>query len=441
MSLQVVVTDRNSVVVSAPGPQGPQGAAGSGSGSGTVTSITAGTGLSGGTITTSGTIAVSYGTTASTACEGNDSRLSDARTPTTHSHVAADIGSVLGPGLVGRSSASSGACERIGLGTGLEIDGSKNLSLSTTPAAQSISLTAGTGLTGGGDLSANRSFAVSFGSTSTTACVGNDSRLSDARTPTSHTHTLSELSQSSATTGQVPTWNGSAWAAASPASGGGTDPLDADVVAWHAMTQHPRWSSTVIGTGAAVGFTDSDSAAGVWRVETGAQAVANRRASYTGGSHRLDAVTSSEFVASCSMSANFSGTNTGWAAIGWIDSNANSASESTDGAFWRATDGGNWYAVTRSNGSETATDSGTASGSSFVRLRVVVSEISSTWTATFYLGGSLVATHTTNVPTGAGRHTGQGIMLNRTAATASNCALDVDYVYTRIDYASSMVVT
>ena len=188
MSLQVVVTDRNSVVVSAPGPQGPQGAAGSGSGSGTVTSTTAGTGLSGGTITTSGTLAVSYGTTAGTACEGNDSRLSDARTPTSHSHVAADIGSVLGPGLVGRSAASTGTCERIGLGSGLTIDGSKNLALSTTPAAQTIQMIAGTGLTGGGDLSANRSFAVSFGTTASTACVGNDSRLSDSRAPTEHTH-------------------------------------------------------------------------------------------------------------------------------------------------------------------------------------------------------------------------------------------------------------
>jgi hypothetical protein len=37
----------------------------------------------------------------------------------------------------------------------------------------------------------------------------------------SHTHSLSDLSQSSATTGQVPTWNGSAWAAATPSGGGG----------------------------------------------------------------------------------------------------------------------------------------------------------------------------------------------------------------------------
>jgi hypothetical protein len=55
---------------------------GGGGGSGTVTSVTGGTGLNGGTITTTGTLSVKYGTTAGTAAEGNDSRLSDARTPT-----------------------------------------------------------------------------------------------------------------------------------------------------------------------------------------------------------------------------------------------------------------------------------------------------------------------------------------------------------------------
>src|ERR1022692_212206 len=54
-------------------------------GSGTVTSITAGTGLAASPsspITTSGTLSVSYGSTSTSACVGNDSRLSDARTPT-----------------------------------------------------------------------------------------------------------------------------------------------------------------------------------------------------------------------------------------------------------------------------------------------------------------------------------------------------------------------
>lgn len=56
-------------------------------------------------------------------------------------------------------------------------------------ASASRTLTAGTGLTGGGDLTADRSFAVAYGTTSTTAAVGNDSRLSDTRTPTDATVT------------------------------------------------------------------------------------------------------------------------------------------------------------------------------------------------------------------------------------------------------------
>jgi hypothetical protein len=41
--------------------------------------------------TTSTLGGVTYGTTSGTACQGNDSRLSDARTPTSHVHAAGDI--------------------------------------------------------------------------------------------------------------------------------------------------------------------------------------------------------------------------------------------------------------------------------------------------------------------------------------------------------------
>ncbi|ANT41779.1 hypothetical protein PBI_MAKEMAKE_5 [Mycobacterium phage Makemake] len=51
-------------------------------------------------------------------------------------------------------------------------------------ADRARTITAGTGLTGGGDLTADRTLSVSFGTSSTTACVGNDSRLSNTRTPT-----------------------------------------------------------------------------------------------------------------------------------------------------------------------------------------------------------------------------------------------------------------
>lgn len=57
------------------------------------------------------------------------------------------------------------------------------------------------------------------GTAAGTVCAGDDSRLSNSRTPTSHTHPLSELTQSSATTGQVAKWSGSAWAAADDTGG------------------------------------------------------------------------------------------------------------------------------------------------------------------------------------------------------------------------------
>lgn len=42
--------------------------------------------------------------------------------------------------------------------------------------------------------SKNTAFNMNFGTTSGTVCQGNDSRLSDARTPTAHAHTVSDVS-------------------------------------------------------------------------------------------------------------------------------------------------------------------------------------------------------------------------------------------------------
>jgi len=58
----------------------------------TLGGVIVGTGLS----VTSGTVSVSYGTSNSTACVGNDSRLSDARTPTSHVH-----GNITNAGAIG----------------------------------------------------------------------------------------------------------------------------------------------------------------------------------------------------------------------------------------------------------------------------------------------------------------------------------------------------
>lgn len=72
---------------------------------------------------------------------------------------------------------------------------SDTTSLSADLAARALTarlITAGTGLTGGGDLTADRTLTVAYGTTSTTAAVGNDTRLSDSRTPLTHTHAESD---------------------------------------------------------------------------------------------------------------------------------------------------------------------------------------------------------------------------------------------------------
>lgn len=269
---------------------------------GTVTSVTAGTGLSGGTITDSGTVSVNYGSTSTTACAGNDSRLSNARTPTAHKSTHATGGTdVLAPADIGAAPIDSATLTGVptsttaaagtnttqiattafvqankgdryltnstssnsislggktftvesglsytptqditmvanlsnhmhgqvtsyigsilsvnvtditGTGTflswtinvggvigGTALQVSNNLSdvASTSAALTNIggvptsrSITAGTGLTGGGDLTSSRSLAVSYGIAAGTAAEGNDSRLSDSRTPISHAST------------------------------------------------------------------------------------------------------------------------------------------------------------------------------------------------------------------------------------------------------------
>ena len=119
--------------------------------------IKAGTGLSGGgSLEADRTLTVSYGTAAGTACQGNDARLADTRTPKPHKATHQTGGAdALTPADVGA-------------------------------ASKDIQIKAGTGLSGGGSLEADRTLAVSYGTAAGTACQGNDARLADTRIPKSH---------------------------------------------------------------------------------------------------------------------------------------------------------------------------------------------------------------------------------------------------------------
>ena len=61
--------------------------------------------------------------------------------------------------------------------------------------------------------------------------------ISALASTSSHTHPLGDLTQSSATTGQVPTWNGTAWVPQTPASGGGGG--GGGVSSWNDLADKP----------------------------------------------------------------------------------------------------------------------------------------------------------------------------------------------------------
>lgn len=153
---------------------------------------------------TADSVGVSLGTTSTTACVGNDSRLSDARTPTSHIH-----GNITNAGAIGSTAdlivktTTGGALTTLAAGSAGQF--LANNGTWATPPDTNTTYTAGNGMTLTGTEFAVASaegiagsvgtlvieadvIGVSLGATSTTACAGNDSRLSDARTPTSHTH-------------------------------------------------------------------------------------------------------------------------------------------------------------------------------------------------------------------------------------------------------------
>ncbi|XTZ13866.1 hypothetical protein ACQSSU_20430 [Micromonospora echinospora] len=106
--------------------------------------------------------------------------------PATHQHAAGDItsGTVAAARLPDATSGSRGVVQLAGDLAGTAAAPTVPGLAARVPTSRTV--TAGTGLTGGGDLTADRTLAVAFGTTAGTAAQGNDARLSNARTPTAH---------------------------------------------------------------------------------------------------------------------------------------------------------------------------------------------------------------------------------------------------------------
>ena len=181
-----------------------------------------------------------------------------------------------------------------------------------------------------------------------------------------------------------------------------------------------------------------DGKQGVFRHSTGTAAAANQRAglSSNGSALHFGQGATMRCVWNVRFAALPDAVNTGAFRVGFMDS---ASGESTDGAFFRLLDAGNLFAVTRSNGIETTLDCGfRPDATTWYSLGV---EINADGTSAVFSNAHIVlATITANIPSGAGRQTGIGNWILRTAATAFALNLDVDWLYVKITYPSALVL-
>lgn len=138
--------------------------------------------------TASGAIFVADGTdSAHAATKGQLDAGLGGKANSSHNHNAADI------------NAGTIAIARLPVGTDANSVAAGNDSRITGAVPNTRTITAGTGLTGGGTLSANRTLSVVFGTAAGEVCQGNDSRLSDERTPIDGSVTTAKIANEAVT--------------------------------------------------------------------------------------------------------------------------------------------------------------------------------------------------------------------------------------------------
>lgn len=426
------------IIVSAPGPQGPAGTGGGGG-------VTDG---DKGDITVSG----------SGATWTIDSGAVTSAKIAAGAVTLAKVEQIASGRLLGNASGTTASPSSLTVLSPLVLNTANNRLEIQNTVSDTLTLTAGTGLTGGGDLTANRTFTVDF-ATSGAATAGKaveatDSRLSDNRTPTTHktshatggtdaiapadigaaaathTHAVGDLTAGSASSGQVLTYNGSAWAPATPTSSYFEPSGICETYSDFLGNAVNPWASQNNGTSSGTSFTVNEAAARPGQVQIATGTTTTGRCSVgTRGQDVLFFGTAAHVFECTIFPTNLStATERFILYAGFFDS---LTATPTEGAYFRYSDdvnGGDWECVTVSASTETTTDSNVAvAASTTAKLRIEVNAAGTS--VVFKIDGNTVATHTTNLPSGTDAF-GVGINIRKTAGTTSRNAR-CDYLYHR----------
>jgi hypothetical protein len=180
-------------------------------------------------------LATSAETTAGLAVQASDSRLSDARTPTSHDHSGNKLAQANTHESPDTDTATTALHHTLGAGANQAAAGNHNHSGIYQPASSALS---------SAQAAATPSIRA-LGTGSTDACAGNDSRLSDARTPSAHKTSHATGGSDALTAADVGAAASSKFIAGAGALTGPASPLTIGTAAGSAVGDFQAASSTL----------------------------------------------------------------------------------------------------------------------------------------------------------------------------------------------------